>query len=229
MSRIISLSFLLCLLTCTACETEQATPTPDPDPDPGPVLAADRVNFQEPKVGQFNTFSVFGFECGEAVPAAGSELTLTITAVSETEIAFAETNSGRPDYAYTYTADRVPGNLLISAEERAQSSLFYFYGSDSIRLQAESVADLTYEDCVFYDGSEVFKGDYVASIPSFEFEASTYENLKMVSCVPIILDLDGYLLYDARSLMGSITTSSSEFGGEVTTFSNVYLLQDAWE
>ncbi len=213
-------SLSLVLLLITSCDPEPITPQPSPQPvDP------DRVSFQNPVVGQFNTFDVLSFECGQAVPAPSSDLTLSITAVTDDEIEFSEQSSGLTD-PYVYTAERVPGNLLISAEERAGSRLFYFYGSDSIRLDAQPVAELNYQDCVFFNGNEKFTGDYVASIPSFELEGRTLSNLKSVSCVPIILDLDGYLLYDSNNLHASITTSGSEFGGVESWFTTIYLLQE---
>ncbi|MBC6992589.1 hypothetical protein QWY85_06655 [Neolewinella lacunae] len=207
---------LFALLGFVACEKENLQPEP--------ALNPERVNFQAPEVGQFNTFEMFSYACGEALPEAPSTLTLTITGVTETEIEFTESYSSRTD-SLVFTADRKPGNLLISPEERASSSLFFFYGSDSLRFMAPPVASLQYRDCVFYNGDEKFTGDYVARVPSFTFGDTNFRNLKSVSCVPVILDLDGYLLYDEHSLKASISTSTSEFGGEETTFTTVYLLQ----
>ncbi|MEO0734832.1 MAG: hypothetical protein AAFZ52_18490 [Bacteroidota bacterium] len=223
MSRNTLFPFLLLfgLLVLTACEPDNATPR-----DEGPQLSEQRVNFLDPVVGQFNTFEVLSYECGTELPTETSDLTLTVEAVTPTEITFAETRSDQPDYEYSYTAERVPGNLLISPEERQGSNLFYFYGSDSIRLTAEPSAVLQYRDCVFYDQDVKFTGDYVAMIPSFTLGETTYPQLKTVSCVPIILDIDGYLLYTSESLLGSITTSTSEFGGVETTHTTVLLLKD---
>ncbi|MEM1358737.1 MAG: hypothetical protein AAGF89_11075, partial [Bacteroidota bacterium] len=99
-------------------------------------------------------------------------------------------------------------------------------GSDSIRLNAEPTAKLDYRDCVFYDGDVKFTGDYVAEIPTFEMAGVELKGLKSVSCVPVILDLDGYLLYNKYSLMGSITTSTGEFGGVETTHTSIFLLKE---
>ncbi|MEL7161819.1 MAG: hypothetical protein AAFN92_13745, partial [Bacteroidota bacterium] len=165
--------FLLLLFCTTSCEQENAIPT-----EPGLQLSEKRVNFQEPVVGQFNTFETLSYECGEELPTSSEDLILTVEAVTPTEITFTETRSGNPDHVYSYTAERAPGNLLISAEERQGSSLFYFYGSDSIRLTAQPTAILNYKDCVFYDGDEKFTGDYVARIPSFTLGETTYPGLR---------------------------------------------------
>ncbi|MEM9258014.1 MAG: hypothetical protein AAGA62_00120 [Bacteroidota bacterium] len=225
MSRnMLSLPLLLfCLLLLHSCEKDSAQPIVEPTPVPVPHV--DRVNFQTPTVGQFNTYEMLSFECGTEVPSEGQEFTLSITEVTESTITFEETWENQPD-PYSYVAQRRPGNLLISAEDRSRSGLFYFYGSDSIRLNAEPTAKLDYRDCVFYDGDVKFTGDYVAEIPKFEMAGVELKGLKSVSCVPVILDLDGYLLYNKYSLMGSITTSSSEFGGVVTTFTSVFLLKE---
>ena len=119
-------------------------------------------------------------------------------------------------------AERVPGNLIIPAEERVNSRLLFFYGSDSIRLDATPVTTLEYRDCVFYDGDQVFTGDYVAAIDEFTFANQTISNLKMVSCVPFVLDLNAYLLYNENNLLASVQTWN-DFSDDPTT--EVYLLQ----
>jgi len=187
--------FSALLLVITACE-KTATPTPI-DPGPGLIINPDRVNFQDPKVGQFNAFEAISYECGEEIPSENRwELKLTITDVT-------------PE----------------TTEDRQQSRLFFFYGSDSIRLDAPTTTELTYQDCVFFDGSEKFTGDYVAGIPSFELDDKTFKDQKVVSCVPVILDLDGYLFYDEHSLTASITTEVGGFG-EIRTTTNVFLLKE---
>lgn len=218
--------FLFGLFLLTSCDKETAQPITEPEPDPIPPI--ERVNFQTPAVGQFNTYEEFSYECGTEMPTERQEFTLSITEVTDNTITFSE-KWGNQANTYSYVAQRRPGNLLINAEDRVGSSLFYFYGSDSIRLDATPIAKLDYEDCVFYNGTEKFTGDYVAEIPQFDLAGHTFENLKSVSCVPTILNLDGYLLYNKYSLMGSITASSSEFGGVTTTFTNVFLLKEEGE
>jgi hypothetical protein len=217
-----SLLLFTVLAIFTACEKENITAPIDPDP----VLNPDRVNFQDPIVGQFNTFEVFSYECGQANQNEVWELDLTITAANENTIEFTESYENGDDVVFE--AQRKGDYLVIRPEDRQATRLFFFYGSDSLRLQETPVMELTYQDCVFYNGNERFIGDVVATMPVFNVEGRTFNNQKVVSCVPTILDLDGYLFYDQYGLTASITTSTSTFGvgGEETTFTNVFLLKE---
>jgi len=217
------LLFSILLLAFSACE-KTAVPTPI-EPDPDPVINPDRVNFQDPKVGQFNAFEAISYECGEAIVDENRwELKLTITDVSPETIEFTESYENTTNTT-VFTALRQDGVIAISAEDRAQSRLFFFYGSDSIRLDAPTTAELTYQDCVFFDDGEKFTGDYVAGIPSFELDGKTFKDQKVVSCVPVILNLDGYLFYDKHGLTASISTEVGGFG-EIRTTTNVFLLKE---
>lgn len=209
------------LLAFTACEKTD-TPTPI---EPDPVINPDRINFQDPKVGQFNAFEAISYECGEAIPDENRwELKMTISAVTPDAIEFTESYENTTN-THVYKALRQDGVINISAEDRRQSRLFFFYGSDSLRLDAPTTTQLTYQDCVFFDGSEKFTGDYVAGVPSFELDGKTFKNQKVVSCVPVILNLDGYLFYDEHGLTASINTQTGGFG-EIRTTTEVFLLKE---
>lgn len=209
------------LLAFTACEKD-AIPTPV---DPDPVINPARVNFQEPKVGQFNAFEAISYECGEAINDDNRwELKLTISAVTPETIEFTESYENTTN-TVVYTALRQEGVIAISAEDRQQSRLFFFYGSDSLRLDAPTTTELTYQDCVFFDGAEKFTGDYVAGVPSFELDGKTFKDQKVVSCVPVILNLDGYLFYDKYGLTASINTQTGGFG-DIRTTTEVFLLKE---
>ncbi|MFT7121821.1 MAG: hypothetical protein ACJAZ9_002009 [Neolewinella sp.] len=198
--------FVLVLLLAAACTTVE---------DPIIPLPFDtQVNFQRPNVGQKNVYDVYFQTCGSPEVSIPNQLTLAVTAVTDDLIEFTETDS--LGNQVVMTADRVPGNLIISAEERALSQLLFFYGSDSLRLDAAPTAELTYRDCNFWDGDQIFTGDYVAAVDQFTFGGQTMTNLKTVSCVPIFLDLEGYLLYDENNLKGSIRTEGS-WGGILHT------------
>lgn len=213
MRHYLLLSTLFLLLT--AC-----TDTEDPIT---PIIEFDEaINFQRPVVGQKNFYDSYTLRCGGEEVSPPSVLTLAVTAVTDDMIELTETTADSNTAPVILHAERVPGNLIISAEERVNSRLLFFYGSDSIRLNAPPVANLEYRDCVFYDGEQVFTGDYVAAIDNFTFGTRTLTNLKTVSCVPVVLDLDAYLLYNENNLMASVQ-SWRGFGNDSTT--EIYLLQ----
>ncbi|TXF91774.1 hypothetical protein FUA23_00895 [Neolewinella aurantiaca] len=207
---------LLFFLVLLSCEKDQPIVPSEPERNP------DRLDFQAPVVGQSNTFEIRSYECGEEIPTTGGDLELSITAVTDEEIQFTEsTGNGTP---FVFSARRAEGALVISPEDRQQSQLFYFYGSDTLRLSAPPVVEVTYQDCVFYNDGEKFTGDYVASLPYLELDGKTFTDQKVVSCVPVVLSLDGYLFYDEHGLSASITVTEGGFG-ELTTSTTAYLLK----
>jgi len=120
--------FSALLLAFSACE-KTATPTPI-DPGPGLIINPERINFQDPKVGQFNAFEAISYECGEAIVDDNRwELKLTITDVTPETIEFTESYENTTN-TNVLTALRQDGVIAISAEDRQQSRLFFFYGSD---------------------------------------------------------------------------------------------------
>jgi hypothetical protein len=210
---------LLLFTLFSSCEKSDNVTPIDPEPERNP----ERLDFQNPVVGQFNTFDILSYECGAEIPGDGGELDLSITGVTAEAIEFTEDDgNGNP---FVFSALRAEGLLLISPEDRQQSRLFFFYGSDSLRLSAPPVVEVTYQDCVFFNDGEKFTGDYVASLPLFELDGKTLTNQKVVSCVPVILDLDGYLFYDEHGLSASISVTTGGFG-EIITSTTAYLLKE---
>jgi len=178
---------LLLSVLFSACERDENITPVEPDP----VRNPERLDFQSPVVGQFNTFEIRSYECGTEIPSEGGELDLKITGVTEEAIEFTEdTGNGTP---FVYSALRKEGMLL-------------------------------YQDCVFYDDGEKFTGDYITSLPFFELDDKTFTDQKVASCVPVVLDLDGYLLYDEHGLSASITVTEGGFG-EIITSTTAYLLK----
>ncbi|MEM7573698.1 MAG: hypothetical protein AAF433_12385 [Bacteroidota bacterium] len=204
------LVYLLPLTLLLACERSEPE---------GPIIEPidpERVNFMDPQVGQFNVYEFITFTCGEPSADDNADLRLEITAVSPTTITFLESGFGLQDFEFT--AERLEGGISISQENRVQSNLLFFYGDDNLRLTAEPTATVLQRDCVFFDGSDKFVGEYVASTPSFEVEGHSMENLKVVSCVPLILDLDGYLLYTENNLVASMTSNAFQSPTQVRAY-----------
>ncbi|MEM6395865.1 MAG: hypothetical protein AAF741_05925 [Bacteroidota bacterium] len=191
--------FALCIMSCG----KEDAPTPEE-----PVLAPERINFQSPEVGQFNEYELFMFTCGEPLFDVEGEVRWEVTAVTETEVEIRET-SGDLDVT-TFTADRMEAGWSITAEERVESNMLFFYGDDLIRVNAPTTAEVRQQDCVFFDGNEKFTGEYVARAAQYVVEDVELRDMKVVSCVPTILDLDGYLIYNRNTLYASF--SANNFG-----------------
>lgn len=218
------LSFLVLVFLFAACEQEGDDVITLPIPDLNP----DRINFLDPVVGQFNEFERFTYGCGSAEVDPHSSVKLEVTAVSETSISFLESYTTDDREAYEFTAQREPERIVLEPEVRTNSVLFFFYGSDYLEFTANPTTRVSYEDCVFFDGTrnERFTGDYVAYVPNFEMLGETYENLKVVSCVPVVLGIDGYLLFDQYTLHASMTIGETEFMGFRDTTVDYYRLKE---
>ena len=191
------------LLLIAACTTDDPRPNIQPEPELDPA----KINFQDPVIGQFNTYEEITFNCGMPITSGTRDLILEVIRVDDESITFLESSFNTP--TQEYTATRFNGGLIIPAVDRVNSALFYFYGSDTIRLTAEPTEAVEQKDCVFYDERDVkFTGEYVASVDRFELDGHVLENMKAVSCVPLILEVDGYLLYNRFNLYGSMTAEN---------------------
>ncbi|MEL6393102.1 MAG: hypothetical protein AAFY36_05460 [Bacteroidota bacterium] len=197
MTRLLTALFLTLLLTSCGEQNDIELPAP---------LDPERINFTAPEVGQFNEYRAVSFTCSEAQPLDRGLLRWEVTEVSEAEIEILETFDG--DEITTFTADRTEEGLLISEDERVRSNMLFFYGDDLIRLTSEPTAEVYQEACVFFDGEEKFTGEYVARADQYQLDDFTLRNMKVVSCVPTILDLDGYLMYTEHTLWASFTADN---------------------
>lgn len=192
-------AFPMLILCMTACSNEDEPRLPYPiDPQ--------YINFQEPEVGQFNEYELKTYTCGATDSETMSVIKWEVTEVTESEVEIRETNNGTE--VATFTADRLAEGWSISAEERIESNMLFFYGDDLIRVNAPTTADVQQQGCVFFDGSDKFVGEYVARAAEFNVGDFELRDMKVVSCVPTILDLDGYLLYNDYTLWASFSASN---------------------
>ena len=175
--------------------------TPDPK----------QINFQEPAAGQENYYLRHEGICGQLVPTSDT-LVLRVKSfegdLMELEEVFTE---GSPSYypgaSYVYQAKWSPDNIEINPFYRQGSQLFFFYGSDSLRLTQSPALNLQQNNCVVWDGQTDFTGDFIGAVSEFKVASLEYQDKKIVSCVPTIMNMDAYLVYDSRNLYSSFTSS----------------------
>src|SRR5687767_6790539 len=125
-------STLLCILltaltvTITSCDKTEFVPDPD------------QINFQEPVVGQENYYVRYSGPCGELTPSSDT-LILRIKEFDGTRIVFEEdftpASPSHNPLPYTYSAAWSEDMLTIDSASRQFSQLFFFYGSDFIKLK----------------------------------------------------------------------------------------------
>ena len=99
----------------------------------------------------------------------------------------------------------MPYDDFILIPERFSSALFFFYGNDTIRTNNIEREDMTQNNCrVDFNGS-TFIGNEIGFLDKFKIGDFEYKNKTVVSCVPMMIDLDAYLIYDNKELVMSHT------------------------
>ncbi|HUR32061.1 MAG TPA: hypothetical protein VMZ69_11570 [Saprospiraceae bacterium] len=197
------------------------------DKDPVVVPNPNQINFQAPVIGQENYYLKFSGVCGQLLPT-GDTLILRVKDFNGSDIEFEEAlTEGSPSYygiTFAYPGKWSEEILDIKPEYRQSSALFFFYGSDSLRLK-QSASDVMHQnDCIVWNGQSDFTGDAIGTVPTFKVAHLEYQSKKIVSCVPTILNLDAYLLYDKNNIYSSFTSSIGGWEPIEDPFVNAYAL-----
>ncbi len=93
--------------------------------------------------------------------------------------------------------------------------MLYFYGNDSLFFNKPITADLQQSQCRLEINTEPFVGEEIGQLDRFEFGGILIEDKLGVSCIPMIFELDGFLVYDSESLYLSHTISEDRVNGFV--------------
>ncbi len=216
LSAFMAFSLLLSLSFLTSCEKDNTF-------KPG----ANVVNLQSPAVNQENFYLRYSGECGTLTPT-GDTLIFRIKEVDGSNLEIEEIfTPGSPSYSpngYVYPATWSTEFLDIDADFRVNSQLFFFYGSDSLKLKMDPSLHLTQNNCIVWNGQDGFEGDAIATVPNFRVADINYGPTKIVSCVPVILDLDAYLVYDKHNLYSSFTSTEGGWFPTTNPVVNAYAL-----
>ncbi len=96
------------------------------------------------------------------------------------------------------------GYILIP--ERFSSTLFFFYGNDTVFTHSPHDVELSQGLCfVEHENGDPFIGEEIGRITDFNVGDVTVGENKIVSCVPPILNLNAYLIYNENQLVVSHT------------------------
>lgn len=199
------LSTLLLFALLIACDSDDdggINPLPDPN-----------INLDQPRVGQQTTFLRIEGNCGWSADFHYTTDTLLVEVVKEGDVlSFRESfTPGSPLYEtntdpVTYPVMDEDGFLLIP--EREQSSLFFFYGNDTIFTKNIEPVTAVQNECTPMVSGDVFRGDDIAFIEDIAIHDVALRDQIIVSCVPVIFDLEAYLCYNQGELNLSYTLSS---------------------
>lgn len=219
MQRIIP--FLILVIAFSSCRKDIV----------GGPQPSSRVNLSNPKVGQQSRYLHYESTCENLNGDFHfTNDTLLVTVIEkDNELHLEERfTEHSPSYledgiveAWDYRIQDIGDQLLIP--DRFQSSLFYFYGNDTLRLKHSNQVDLVQNSCRLQQDADPFIGNDIGRVGIFEFGSVKVGNCMAASCVPMILGIDGYLFYSGQQLLMSQTVSNS-IGPEPTEVSG-WILQ----
>lgn len=196
MTRLIP--FIVLLVAFSSCRKDKGGGAP---------LPSLGVNLSSPAVGQQSMYLRYKTTCDDLSGNFSYTFdTLLLTVVEQNnelhlEERFTE-NSPRYLNGETtptvYPLQDIGDNILLT--ERSNSSLFYFYGNDTIRLQQSDQVPLFQNSCRLRQGSNPFIGNDIGKVASFGIGPVKVDNVMAASCVPVFFNIDGYLMYNSQQL-----------------------------
>ncbi len=204
------------LLSCQDKEDDlpQVTPTPTPTP------STNTLNLSDLQVGQKSIYRHYRATCDDlenTFEYTGDSIVVEVIAI-DNQLHFDEYfTAGSVNQDTTHRQVPVTSkDQLLLLPERNQSALFFFYGSDTIHLAPAIREDLEQASCRVIQSGSPFIGNDIGHIPSFELEDIKHYDKTIVSCVPMILNMEAYLLYDQEQLHLTYTLQGFEFMGVIT-------------
>ena len=200
----------------TACKKD------NPSTPASPPSQANEVNLTTLANGQQSTYLGYETVCNHAADSFNYRQDTLILSVLDDESGqfyFQEDltpySTSRVNGTFmkpiTYRVIRTENYLLIP--DRNESLLFYFYGNDTIQLQPAARVPLHQQDCILaHDSDNPFIGNDIGFFDSFDVGPITMQQKTAVSCVPAMMQLEAYLIYDENRLYMSHTIQNTGWG-----------------
>jgi len=209
MYRFLLIVLLLALISCD----EQVEPD-------NLNIHPDNINLKDLQAGQRSYFLRYQGTCDFPVTASYTGDTLLLEVSSDEDGLYLSESftPGSPLYKQnaakvTYPVELTEEYLLL--RDRMASALFFFYGNDTLRTDVGDRIPLSQSGCRILLDNEIFIGEEIGSITDFRIGAVRRNNLTAVSCVPMILELDAYLMYDEYLHISHMVTTTDNISGWV--------------
>ena len=202
-THIIPLLLIALMVTVVSC---------DRDDEMSPIPVLEEVNLRALSHGQQTIFVRLDAICGLDTPMYSGDTIIWRVVEEDGNLFFEEQFTvGSPQFDANPMAVRYPvvqEDNYILIPSREESALFFFYGNDTIFTQPEHTAVLTQSECLPFIVDVPFEGDEIAFMPEFDLFGISLRNETVVSCVPVIFDLEAYLCYKEGVIDLSYTLSS---------------------
>jgi hypothetical protein len=199
-------ALLLIPLFAISCNSE--------DNDSGPATqptSKNTIELNNLRDGQLNRYLRYTSDCSDPEDSfayTGDTLIVEIRSTMEGLVFHEEFTEGSTNFGGLEPSETrvISHDGFILIPERQFSQLFFFYGNDTIFLTKPEDLNLNQGTCfIEYENGEPFIGEEIGFLPTFDYQDIRYQNNRIVSCVPFVLDLDAYLIYDERQLKMSHT------------------------
>jgi hypothetical protein len=204
------------LMACDSDDEEKTGPVSAPAP-----VFENTIRLNQMEDGQRNHYLHYTANCNDPAGSftyTGDTLVVTIKNTSEGLAFYEEFTAFSATMSELSSSEtrviQEDGYFLIP--ERELSYLFFFYGNDTVHLTKPEDLNLQQGSCfIEYENGDPFIGEEIGFLPEFEYQNIRYENNRIVSCVPPLIDLDAYLVYNESELRISQTLAND--------FSNVFI------
>ncbi|MCI4666976.1 MAG: hypothetical protein MRZ79_02365 [Bacteroidia bacterium] len=190
------------------------------DQEPEPIRPhsfnkSNTIDLGNPTVGQKTYYQLYESNCGSLnkdFNYVGDTLIVEITKQDDHWIMLEYLTEHSVNYSPLDTIYNpfYPDKQNTLIPNRFVSRLFFFYGNDTLRLQPDNRTKLIQKQCRLEINGDVFVGNEVGQLNSFELPDMEVKDKTAVSCVPLVLSLEGYLIYDESELYVSHTILSSD-------------------
>ena len=199
--RIVPLIFIV-IVCCLACEDDSSSRIIEVDP----LAGLDLRNVVD---GNTAKYALYQSSCDRGFHFTGDTLVVTVEESNDTVFLHEYYTPGSAfEASVRHLIIPKEGYLLIP--QRGLSQFLFFYGNDTIFLDRKPEVELTQVGCKLFHDSKEFTGDFIGSLTKFHFGEIMITDKKGISCVPTVLDIDAYILYEDHLNMVHIIQQAEE-------------------
>lgn len=210
-------AIILSVFLLTACEIQSDLP--------GPIdqVHADWINFSDPQDGQKTMYLRYESTCenlDKDFTYTGDTLIVEVQKTERATVLMEYYTTGSPSFEFqadTAFHEIFSHGSFVLLPERENSSLFWFYGNDTLRLNPDTHEKIKQDRCHLSVGGRNFLETEIGYLKNFDMGPIHIEDKSVVSCIPMIIASNAYLFHDANHLYMSHTSNESEFMGTISS------------
>ena len=200
-------------ITFMACEED--------NPFVDPIISEGNIELSHLQVGQKSMYLRYSTNCdrlNEDFEYTGDSLILEVVEIDNQLYLQESFSMGSPLFAsnepVVYPITSQESRVLIP--ERWNSALFFFYANDTLHLNPQHDIVLRQTACTLTGNFSPFIGNDIGFVKSFKIGPLRQVDKTVVSCEPLIFNLDGYLLYNEDHLYQTHAVINDAVGANIS-------------